>query len=146
MGGNAKYKGARMRTATVGNTEANRQAVKDKNGNIIRVAEGRQVGRGKRTNTTATNARERMINGQAVEQIRSAARRNREFDRQVTKMILEGGVDIPNERFTQADNDMKFLSQMAKQVDPTIHIRPDGYASNQDIERLLGVKLAGVSL
>ena len=74
MGGSAKYKGARMRTATVGNNENERQSVKDKNGNVIRVGVGRQVSKGQRTNTAASNARDRMLNAQAVKEVRDLAK------------------------------------------------------------------------
>ena len=73
MGGNAKY-----RTATYVDMDGTRKAVRDSNGNIIRVGVGPQVGRGQRTNTTASNAKERMLNGQAIKQIRDLAKKYRQ--------------------------------------------------------------------
>ena len=74
MGGNTKFKNARYRTAIYEGKDGTRKAVTDSNGNIIRVGVGPQVGRDKRTNTAISNARERMLNAKAIQDIRDTAK------------------------------------------------------------------------
>ena len=148
MGGNTKFKGARMRTATVGNTEANRQAVKDKNGNIIRVAEGRQVGRDKRTNTAISNARERMLNAKAIQDIRDTAKQYQKLSKSLS--ARERKIGISDFDYASFNKDLgesvrlaKKLGNMANQVKPGTIYNVNAISPREirTIEQVLGVKL-----
>ena len=87
MGGNAKY---RSHTAVIRNTnsESGVQAMRDSSGNLIRIPESeRVVGRGNRTGANRANARERMLNNQALSQVRAIARQVRRVNQDANNLL-----------------------------------------------------------
>ena len=152
MGGNAKYKNARFRTVTGTDNNGNQQVVNDQTGNPLRVAERAQVGRKNRTNTTATNARERILNAKAVKDIRDTAKFIRNFN---AKFSGIGKVTGSNwqEYLKEADKSVKAqnkLAQIANQIQPHVGdaiLWPSRYTFQQidtawnEVEKLLNVKV-----
>ena len=152
MGGNAKYKNARFRTVTGTDNNGNQQVVNDQTGNPLRVAERAQVGRKNRTNTTATNARERMLNAEAIKDIRDTAKYLRNF---TAKYLGIGNVTGSNweEYLKESDKARKAqekLANLANQIQPNVAdaiLHPSLNNFNQidtawdEVEKLLNVKV-----
>ena len=152
MGGNAKYKGARTRTATYEDTDGMRKAVRDSNGNIIQIGVGRQVGRDKRTNTSMRDAYERMQNAKAMQQVRDLAKTVRTI-----RSVKIGqytwqpsiGQNVSAEDLNKASNAIQQLATIANQVQPgSTDAIFDQNATKQEIktavkniESVLGVRL-----
>ena len=144
MGGNAKYKGARMRTATYEDTDGTRKAVTDTNGNVIRVGVGRQVGRTGRTNTTAANARERMLNAKAMEQVNDIVRQIHGFDKKWNGSVPLGDeVDEFMKDLDTATDNLEKLVKLANQIQPgTVDLKMYSTAdATKAVEKVLGIKL-----
>ena len=138
MGGNAKY---RSHTAVIRNphNESGFQAMRDANGNLIRIPESeRVVGKNKRTANLA-NAKERMLNAKALKEVRDLAKSLRKaFD-----------VGNPNGRFTnQYRSDFRKIANLANQIQPKsvsdLALTYPNLVSTDElnnIEKALGVKL-----
>lgn len=148
MGGNAKYKGARMRTATYNETDGTRKAVTDSNGNIIRVGVGPQVGRDKRTNTAISNARERMLNAKAIQDVRDTAKQYQKLSKSLS--ARERKIGISDFDYASFNKDLgesvrlaKKLGNMANQVQPGTIYNVNAISPREirTIEQVLGVKL-----
>ena len=148
MGGNTKFKNARFRTATYVDSEGNRHTVKDRNGNNIEIpekqmtAEQKQKLASNRANNRKTaldNARERMLNAKAVQEVRKMAR-----------TVWAGNSTSPNapqsfDLNLYMDNSYK-LAELTNQIKPgTISNVVDGrfYSNDEfkEMEKILGVKL-----
>ena len=73
MGGNAKY---RYHTGVIRNTgnASGVQEMRDSNGNLIRIPEGKNVGRDNRSGANRQNAKERMLNAKAIQEVRDAVK------------------------------------------------------------------------
>ena len=138
MGGNAKY---RSHTAVIRNpyNESGFQAMRDDNGNLIRIPESeRVVGKDKRTANRA-NAKERMLNAKSLKQIREMAKDVRVLRRQMSNGTYLGPTW---ELVGKIDTKVLKLSAMAQQVDSNVKLNAAGFAQFDDIERALGIKLS----
>ena len=144
MGGNAKY---RSHTAVIRNpyNESGFQAMRDSNGKLIRIPESeRVVGKDKRTANRA-NAKERMLNAQALNEIRDLAR---SFRVSARRAKANKGYSSKNEMDEQRNNLMK-LANIANQIQPGAAsdlLKPNPNAQDarkaaKEIEKVLGVKL-----
>ena len=151
MGGNTKFKGARTRTATYEDTDGTRKAVRDSNGNIIRVGVGAQVGRGHRTNTTAANARNRILNAKAIQEVRDLAKTVRTIgNASVANVTQQQFLNITPESIAKSNDALKQLAILANQVEPgkvDALINSGSWTmgeirqASKEVERILGVKL-----
>ena len=146
MGGNAKY---RSHTAVIrnANSESGFQAMRDSNGNLIRIPESeRVVGRNKRTGANLSNARERMMNAQALKEVRDDAKA---LGKTFSAVLKSGGVLLkPTQDYGTFDSKFKKLANMVNTIKPgTISddvINNSWNASSADmknIEQILGVKI-----
>ena len=152
MGGNAKYKNARFRTVTGTDNNGNQQVVNDQTGNPLRVAERAQVGRKNRTNTTATNARERMLNADAIKDIRDTAKFIRNFHAKYSGIGKVTGSNW-QEYLKDADKavrEQEKLAKLANQIQPNVGdaiLWPNRYTQQQidtawnEVEKILNVKV-----
>lgn len=151
MGGNAKFKNARMRTATYVDTDDTRKAVTDTNGNVIRVGVGPQVGRTGRTNTAMANARNRILNAKAIQEVRDLAKTVRTIgNASVANVTEQQFLKITPESIAKSSDALKQLAILANQVEPG---KVDALINNgswtmgelrqasKEVERILGVKL-----
>ena len=148
MGGNTKFKGARTRTVTYEETDGTRKAVRDSNGNIIRVGVGKQVGRNQRTNTTMTNANERMQNAKAIKDVRDAAKQYRKLSQSLNSRVMKIGVsDFDYESFNKDMGETvriaRKLGTLANQVQPGTVYNVNSVSPKEirAIGKVLGVKL-----
>ena len=139
MGGNAKY---RSHTAVIRNpyNESGFQAMRDDNGKLIRIPESeRVVGKDKRTANRA-NAKERMMNAQALKQVRDIAKEIRTINKE-----LGSSAKTDFDKVKKALDDYKKLGNMANQIQPgAVSDNSSGLYSSSEIktiERLLNVKL-----
>lgn len=142
MGGNRRF-----RTATYVDSEGNRHTAKDRNGNNIEVPENNLTAeqsrrlaskRSQNRNLRAAIAKERMLNAQAMQEVRKMAR-----------TVWAGNTTSPN--VTSFDLD-EYIENSTKLAELTNQIKP-GTISNVDegrfytndeykeMEKILGVKL-----
>ena len=149
MGGNKRFHTAVIRNR--GNASGV-QEMRDSNGNLIRIPEGKNVGRDNRTNTTMGNARERMLNAKAIQEVRDTAKQIRAFSKKwATKKInMDNAKELIREG-TQAQRNLEKLARIANQVHPSSadavlwpssHTQAEIDNAKKNIERILGVKLS----
>ena len=144
MGGNAKY---RYHTAVIrnSNSESGFQAMRDSNGNLIRIPESeRVVGRDKRTANRA-NAKERMLNAKSLRQMRDLAKEYRN----INKKWPIGSVTEQN--FDEYNNDINRRNQIEVMLGTLANLVQQGIVSNpyamskqdrDNVEKLLGIKFS----
>ena len=144
MGGNAKY---RSHTAVIRNpyNESGFQAMRDANGNLIRIPESNSVGRGQRTNTTAVNAKERMLNAQAIKDLRDTAKEYRAY-KSLPPIGTQFGSDFTKrvEEMKKQKQRLDKLASIANSIQPGAVDFSTGQTLDQAekaIEMLLNIKL-----
>ena len=153
MGGNVKY-----RSRYVYYTDANgtKQVMRDSSGNPVKTGYPQYTDDGTRKlkslNATrrangATNARERMLNAQAVKQVRDLAKEYRTVTKNITDQLLGNApidFDTYNKNVDRRNDINKTLANLANQVQsgtvPNVNaITPN---DRKNIESILGIKLS----
>ena len=140
MGGNAKY---RYHTAVIRNrgNESGVQEMRDANGDLIRIRESeRVVGKNNRTSANRQNARERMLNAKAMNQVRDLAKEIRQINKE-----LGSSASTDWNKVNKALDNYKQLGALANQIQPgAVSDNPNGLYTSSEIktmEKLLGIKL-----
>ena len=148
MGGNVKY-----RNRYVYYTDANgeKQVMRDSNGNPVKTGYPQYTEDGmrklkslnaKRKATGATNARERMLNSEAITQVRVAVKNVKKFNKFMTGPDL---LKTPQDELKKISNEFNknysFLENLTTQIDSNVKRYSDGKVKMSEIERVLGVKL-----
>ena len=150
MGGNAKY---RSHTAVIRNTnsESGVQAMRDSSGNLIRIPESeRVVGRNNRTGANRANARERMLNNQAIQEVRDLAKIVRTVGNgRVGNITASQQANMSLENVKKSNDALMQLATLANQIEPgkVDALFGGSYSlgeirkATKEVERILGVKL-----
>ena len=151
MGGNVKY-----RSRYVYYTDANgtKQVMRDSSGNPVKTGYPQYTDDGARKlkslNATrrangATNARERMLNAQAVKQVRDMAKEYRDLEKQRVKLLFGTDTDKLNNTIDRIKNVRTTLANLANQVQPGTISNPNRLLTvneEKKIESILGIKLS----